>query len=144
MEMGKMEIRPLQIGDDEKGFFEVLGQLSVAPAMPKETFHSLLPSSGTLVAVRNDKIVGTGTLWVEKKFSHYYDGKLGTVGHIEDVVVDAAHRKLGIGHQLVESLIERAKSQGCYKIILDCKESNAAFYEKKGFRKNEISMRMDI
>ena len=29
---------------------------------------------------------------------------------------------------------------GCYKLILDCSESNVKFYEKCGFKRKEIQM----
>ena len=29
--------------------------------------------------------------------------------------------------------MEMAKQNGCYKVILDCSESNVGFYEKCGF-----------
>ena len=33
-----------------------------------------------------------------------------------------------------------AQSQGCYKVILDCADDNAAFYEKSGFKRKEVQM----
>lgn len=86
------------------------------------------PTSGT--------IVGTATLLIEYKFIR----GAGKIGHIEDVVVDAAARGQRLGAKLVEKLTERAKAAGAYKIILDCSESNVAFYEKIGLTKKDVQM----
>ena len=48
------------------------------------------------VAVDNNKIVGSTTLFIEQKFIH--DG--GLVGHIEDVVVRKDYEGRGIGMKL--------------------------------------------
>ena len=85
-------------------------------------------------------IVGSGTLMVEHKLLH----DLGTVGHIEDVVIDDEYRGHGLGKQLMERLKNKAKEMGCYKLILNCKEENCGFYEKCGYSKNEIEMRQNI
>jgi len=37
-------------------------------------------------------------------------------------------------------LTDTAKEAGCYKIILDCSEDNAPFYEKCGLSRKEIQM----
>jgi glucosamine-phosphate N-acetyltransferase len=39
------------------------------------------------------------------------------------------------------ALKELAVEKGCYKVILDCSDSNVSFYEKCGFSKTEIMMR---
>lgn len=62
------------------------------------------------------------------------------VGHIEDVVVDAAARGQRLGQRLVDALVAAAKAAGCYKVILDCAEHNVAFYEKCGLTRKEVQM----
>lgn len=42
--------------------------------------------------------------------------------------------------RLIAALIDVAKQKGCYKVILDCAEKNAAFYEKCGLTRKEIQM----
>lgn len=64
----------------------------------------------------------------------------GKCGHVEDVVVDASYRGQRLGARVVEALIEAAQKAGCYKVILDCSEDNAAFYEKCGLTRKEIQM----
>lgn len=46
----------------------------------------------------------------------------------------------GIGQKIVEKLTELAKKKNCYKIILDCKETNIPFYEKIGFQQKGSQM----
>lgn len=145
-------IREMQPKRDREGFFRVLSQLSAAPVMPSEEFdlvHTSRLNCKTLVAFDNhsEKIVGTGSIIIEVKFSHYDESRketFGLVGHVEDIVVDAQCRGLGIGNRIVQALVDHARSMGCYKIILDCKESNAGFYERLGFRQSEVCMRLDL
>lgn len=47
--------------------------------------------------VNAKKIVTTGTLFLEKKFTH----ETGLVGHIEDVIVDSDYRKRKLGSMYV-------------------------------------------
>jgi hypothetical protein len=42
--------------------------------------------------------------------------------------------------RLIEALITACREMGCYKVILDCSESNAPFYEKCGLVRKEIQM----
>jgi glucosamine-phosphate N-acetyltransferase len=46
------------------------------------------------------------------------------------VAVDSAYRGKNLGLRLIKALKEVAIINGCYKITLDCTESNAPFYEK--------------
>lgn len=90
----------------------------------------------TCTDLDKQKIIATATLLVELKFIR----NCGKCGHIEDVVVDTSYRGLRLGLRVVEALITAAKDSGCYKVILDCSESNAPFYEKCGLIKKEIQM----
>ncbi|KAG2430433.1 hypothetical protein HXX76_009957 [Chlamydomonas incerta] len=73
---------------------------------------------------------------VELKFIH----GCSKVGHIEDVVVDPTYRGKRLGLKLVEALVEAARGDGCYKVILDCAEANVPFYEKAGLVRKEVQM----
>ena len=55
---------------------------------------------------------------------------------IENVVVGEQHRQLGIGTQLIQELLLRARTSGATSVLLEVRESNRAarrFYEKLGF-----------
>lgn len=86
--------------------------------------------------IEKQKIIATATLLIELKFIR----NCGKCGHIEDVVVDSTYRGLRLGLRVVEAVMEAAKEAGCYKVILDCSENNATFYEKCGLTKKEIQM----
>ena len=77
---------------------------------------------------------------IEQKFIH--NG--GKAGHIEDVVTRKEYEGRGIAKEIMKELINIAKENGCYKIILDCDEKVMKFYEKIGFRKHSLMMRMNI
>lgn len=94
----------------------------------------------TYVAVHNDKVIGTATLVIERKFIR----RGGLCGHIEDVAVHPDHQKHGVGKALVKRLISLAKFRGCYKVILDCEPKVAGFYQKLGFKESEKHMRLDL
>jgi glucosamine-phosphate N-acetyltransferase len=85
---------------------------------------------------RSGRVVGTGTLFIERKIIHNF----GCVGHVEDLVVDAAHRGQQLGSKLLGALVNAAKEKGCYKIILDCKEANVPFYQRHNFTPKERQM----
>lgn len=97
---------------------------SAADAQPPPS----LPLSTTLAA--------TATLLVERKLIR--GGAFA--GHIEDVVVDAQFRGSGLGRRMVDALTDEARRRGCYKVILDCAESNVPFYERCGYATKELQM----
>jgi glucosamine-phosphate N-acetyltransferase len=143
-------IREIQQADLEKGFFQTLSNLSVLGRIRDDIEHAKkilqeiksYPLYKIFVAVKNDdtEIIGSITLLIEQKFIH--DG--GKSGHIEDVVTRREYEGMGVGSALVSAALAFAKEKNCYKVILDCSEKNVPFYEKNGFRRNEISMRYDI
>jgi ribosomal protein S18 acetylase RimI-like enzyme len=57
--------------------------------------------------------------------------------NLEDLFVTAEARGSGLGRELVEAALERARERGCARILLDTNESNEAalrLYESVGFR----------
>ena len=86
------------------------------------------------------KPIGLITLIIEQKIIH--SGR--SVGHIEDLIVDKNHRGTGIAEKLIEYAINMSTFNNCYKLILDCDEKLIHFYQKKGFHKKAIQMRMDL
>ena len=85
-------------------------------------------------------LLGTTSLIVEHKLIR----GCGRVGHVEDVVTHEKARGRGVGRALLGRLAELAREAGCYKVILDCADKNAAFYEKSGYRRAELQMRLDL
>jgi len=105
-----------------------------------DIFNNLDNNTYIYVIEYDEKIIASGTLLIEQKFIH--GG--GKVGHIEDVIVDQKIRGEGLGRKITNYLVEEAKKQGCYKTILNCSHKNIGFYEKFGFKNNEVEMRIDF
>ncbi|KAK4569644.1 Glucosamine-phosphate N-acetyltransferase-like protein [Recurvomyces mirabilis] len=137
-------IRPLQRGDFDQGFLDVLRVLTHVGDVSKEEFEKrwdeMKAGAGgyhiLVILDENEKIVGTGALIVERKFIHH----LGLVGHIEDIAVakDQQGKKLGL--RIIQALDYVAEGTGCYKTILDCSEANEGFYVKCGFKRAGLEM----
>ncbi|HEY8110864.1 MAG TPA: GNAT family N-acetyltransferase [Candidatus Nitrosotenuis sp.] len=138
-------IRKIEERDLNDGFLESLDSLKTASNLGKEKARAILkkiaanPNHVIFVAVLNNKIIGSTTLLIEQKFIH--DG--GLVGHIEDVVVTKEQEGKGIGFKIMQAALEYAKSQGCYKTILDCDDKVKPFYERLGFKRHSNGMRFD-
>ena len=143
----KYVIRRLQKMDYDNGIIELLGQLTsiskdeITRAKFDEYVNALLSNDNHLTIVVEDKlkgtkIIGTSTLLVEPKLIH----NISKVGHIEDVVVDSEYRSHGIGKMMIDHLTNKGELMGCYKVILDCDEKNAGFYEKCGFKRKGVEM----
>lgn len=65
---------------------------------------------------------------------------MGNVCHIEDVVVSNDYRGKRIARNLVEYVKNYSKNEGCYKILLNCKENLLGFYNKFGFYNKNLEM----
>lgn len=138
-----LTIRLLDANDYYNNYLQLLEQLTDVGDI---TFDRLCDQLKQIELDRNiniyvmfsqtGELVATGSLIVERKIIH----NLSSVGHIEDIVVDKKHRKKGYGKMMIDYLVGIAKDNNCYKVILNCKESNSLFYEKCGFSKTEIEM----
>ena len=91
------------------------------------------PKSIFIVVEINNIIVGVASLYIIEKLTR-------KMGLIEDVAVDSNYRGKGIGIKLIQNLTSKAKNMGCDKIVLNSSKDNISFYEKSGFKVNEIQM----
>ena len=138
-------IRELEEKDLFNGFLQSMDSLKPASNISKEKATEIYqkiksnPNHLVYIAISGDKVVGSTTMLIEPKFIH--EG--GNVGHIEDVVVAKEYQGRGIGEMLVQSLLELAKENNCYKTILDCSDDVKPFYEKIGFKRHSNGMRFD-
>ena len=127
-------------------FIDALNELSDTNQLPLDScpkFWSIYdsnPDQHTIVAEIEDNIIGTASIFIEFKFLH--GGS--RVGHIEDVAVMSTARGKGIGALLINHLVEIAKNEKCYKVILDCSPENIPFYIKCGFQVSQHCMRMNL
>jgi len=64
--------------------------------------------------------------------------------HVEDVVVDKAHRGQGLGLALTRALVTAARESGAYKCVLVCSGKLEGLYGKAGFAKDGIYMKAKL
>uniref|UniRef100_A0A0G4IDN2 Glucosamine 6-phosphate N-acetyltransferase n=1 Tax=Chromera velia CCMP2878 TaxID=1169474 RepID=A0A0G4IDN2_9ALVE len=142
-------IRPLEMSDWKKGFANLLAQLTSVEGLTEESFkaqlrHLELSRGAYHVIVAEDvdkqKLASAATLLIERKFIR----GCAAVGHVEDVVTDAEYRGQGLAREILRLLESRGRAAGCYKIILDCHEGNVPVYEKCGYVKKELQMRLNL
>lgn len=135
-----MEIRLINENDIDKKIIELYNQLSKTTEINREDFKNFVGSlneyHNILVIVENNNIIGCATYLIENKLIR----NVSKVMHIEDVVIDCNSRGKKLGKLLIDSLKNKAKDMGCYKVILDCSEENSIFYEKCGFNKHGNQM----
>lgn len=137
-------IRPLDLSDYYKNYFDLLYQLSPSSIVPNyqeyEYQFNLYSnnSQNVFVMENNGQIIASGTLNIEYKFTH--DGN--KVAHIEDIIVDQNHRGQGLGKMMVNHLVAEAQNMNCYKVLLSCSNHLKQFYQNLGFvnKNNEMSI----
>lgn len=137
----KYIIRKLDCNDINKNYINLISQLSSIDDNVSYDefvdFISELPKNHHIYVIEMDNIiVGTATLFIEPKIIHNF----GYVGHIEDVVISKNYRKNGFGKIMMKYLINEAKRNNCYKIILNCAKENISFYEKCGFSQKNYEL----
>ncbi len=127
--------RPLCRSDYNKGFLELLSQLTKVGDYNEEVFEAqfnamqALPGVYYVVVIEDTstvKLVASATLLIEHKFIH----GAAIRGRIEDVVVDGQYRSASLGSFLLDLLTCLSEELDCYKITLDCKLKLVGFYEK--------------
>jgi ribosomal protein S18 acetylase RimI-like enzyme len=98
------------------------------------------PNYSMLVAEENGEVVGTTFLAILPGFAH----TTRSFAVIEYVVVDEKCRSQGVGKQLMEACMAKAKAAGCYKVMLASSKSRTRahkFYQSLGFEEDALSFR---
>ncbi|GLU47317.1 GNAT family N-acetyltransferase [Nocardiopsis ansamitocini] len=98
------------------------------------------PERTVLVAERRGQIIGTLDLIVVANLTH--DAQPWAV--VDNVVVDAAYRRRGIGRALIDDAMTRAAAAGCYKVELLSHETRQGahhFYLAVGFENSAEGFR---
>jgi glucosamine-phosphate N-acetyltransferase len=136
----QFQITTLEKEDYNRGYLNLLEQLSTVGDISYEQFVKTLNKMNSMIYVIRDmklnKIVASGTIFIEHKFIH----NCRCVGHIEDIVVHKDYRRNGFGKMLINILMEYAKKNNCYKVILDCSIDVKNFYINCGFKEKGIEM----
>uniref|UniRef100_A0A915CLM3 Glucosamine 6-phosphate N-acetyltransferase n=1 Tax=Ditylenchus dipsaci TaxID=166011 RepID=A0A915CLM3_9BILA len=133
-------LRWLEVDDFNKGFIELLSQLTsvgqISSEKYEERFQAMAQTNCYHVLVIEDlnakKIIGSATLVLEYKFIH----ECGCRGRIEDVVVDSSARGKAFGKLLNSVLVKLAQHFEVYKLSLECKDGLITFYEQFGYKKD--------
>ena len=137
-----MKIIPLYQDINLNQYFHLLNQLSPTNISKNSKQHFIdylnnLPKNIKIfLLIDNDEIVSSGTIIIEPKIIHNF----GLAAHIEDVVVTNKYRGKGYGKKIINYLIDIAKKEKCYKVILNCKKELCPFYSKNGFQKKNEQM----
>lgn len=140
----EISIRELEPADFDAGFIETLSALREV-TKDRQLLTAIFSerndgNTHTYVAVGPaGRIVGTIALIMERKY--YHDGK--RVGHIEDLAVHPSEQGHGIGTKLLEYAMVEAKKAGCYKLVLECTPELVDYYQRLGFKQNNIRLRYD-
>lgn len=140
------KIRQLQISDlHRESFFQTLSALRPVEKMSENMAEQIFNDCQergieTYVLEEGGDIIASARLLFEAKY--YHEGRLAA--HIEDVATHPKHQGKGLGRALIQNLIAVCREKGCYKIILDCADNIAPFYEKQGFVRHENCLRYDL
>ena len=101
------------------------------------------PNHELIVAESDGKVIGTLHLMFLPSIS--FQG--GLRAQVESVRVDKECRRLGIGSQMMEWTIERARERGTHVIQLTSHLSRKdahRFYKKLGFKGSHLGMKLDL
>jgi len=135
MNSDSLIFRQLQDSDYNKNYLGLLSQLTEVGEITQNAFTDILGKIQSQIWVFEDtianKIVASASILFEQKIIH--GG--GIVAHLEDVIVDESYRGIRLGQKLIANMIDKARENGAYKIIADCKMELLSFYSKNGFQK---------
>lgn len=124
--------------EDTDGLLNLLGEVWSITDITKDTLNKFHNNDNILFIVEDGGLI-IGSLTLHLQYKLIRNG--GIAGLVEEVVIRESYRGKGIGSLLMEVVINKAKSLGCYKIILSCFPERVAFYERNGFNNESITMR---
>lgn len=115
-------IRPMRRSDYKRGYLDVLRVLTTVGEISEEAWDKRFDWISSrndeyymlVIVDGSDRVVGTGSLIVERKFIH----SLGLVGHIEDIAVEKDQQGKKLGLRIIQALDHVACSVGAYKVWL--------------------------
>jgi len=131
-------VRPLCPADYDKGYVQLLGQLTKVGDISRDQFMrryttmKACPNTYYITVIEDTltgQIVGSATLVVEQKFIH----ECALRGRLEDVVVSDDYRGKQLGKLIIMTATLLAQHLNCYKVTLDCKDIMIPFYTRLGY-----------
>lgn len=102
------------------------------------------PTCEVIVATIDDEVVGSGYVKIKDAKSYLDHDKFGYIGFM---FVKPEHRGKGVNKMVNDALISWSKDQGLNEVRLDVYDENDSAiraYEKAGYSKNMVEMRMRI
>lgn len=122
---------------------EAEDQLNCSPDDYRQVFGEIDNSPGYELLVAEDdggQVIGSLALFIVPNLSH--GARPWAI--IENVIVEEALRRQGVGRRLMEYAINRAKEAGCYRVSLDSNKNREAahqFYLAMGFQTSAYGFR---
>ena len=129
---------------DLRAVVTLLGELHDPPdSLPDpHVWRSMLAQEGRtiLLAAVDGEPAGTADMWVSPNLTYGARPRAS----VENVAVDAAHRRHGVGRALMREVERRALDAGCYKVQLMSairREGAHRFYEDLGYERVAVGFR---
>ena len=100
-----------------------------------------MPGHELLVAEEDGEVIGSVVLLIVPNLSH----RASPWAVVENLIVTQTQRRLGIGRQLMNDAISRARNAGCYEIQLSSNRIRYEahqFYESLGFEASALGFRL--
>jgi len=111
-------------------------ELDLSPALMDYYLRHL--ADGTFVswlALDGDRIIGTsGMSFVEKP--PYFSCPTGKIGLLSSMYTDPNYRRRGIAKELLNRVVEEARSYGCGAVQITASDMGVLLYTDFGFVKN--------
>lgn len=132
------------LADDELG-----SQRERCEAPLPESYYSAFeqirddPNHELIVAERNGEVIGT----LHLMFLHSISFQGGLRAQIESVRVDRRYQNRGIGSQMMNWTLERAKQRGAHVVQLTTHKTRLdahRFYERLGFEGSHLGMKLSL
>lgn len=101
------------------------------------------PYYKTFVIEEQDMIIGTCSLIIIDNLGHL-GAKLAVA---ENMIIRQEYRAQGMGKQLMNFIMARAKEEKCYKLMLSSNKKRTLahrFYEQLGFEQHGFSFKLDL
>lgn len=139
-----------ELGTQElDGYLKLLGDLDHQHCLSHQEADDMLkrmtkyPYYKIFCLVQGEELLATYSLIIFENFGH---GGM-KIAIVENVVVVERARHRGIGTEMMNDAMRRARTEGCYKLMLssDLKRKGAhAFYDRLGFERHGISFRTGL
>lgn len=101
------------------------------------------PRNMLIVAERDGAVIGAFHLTI-LQYVAYHGGR---VAQIENVIVDPAARRLGVGAAMMAWAVDEARRQGCFRVQLTSNKARTRahrFYERLGFKATHEGMKLAL